>query len=99
MRMSISLPFIATSPFQAARRADASYGRSHTVCASFHSTGGSIILEQLRRCDTPDPRPNEAGGDAMLRTGGRAIALVVALWLGPAAPAGADEWPSRPVKI
>jgi tripartite-type tricarboxylate transporter receptor subunit TctC len=35
----------------------------------------------------------------MLRTGGRAIALVVALWLGPTAPAGADEWPSRPVKI
>jgi tripartite-type tricarboxylate transporter receptor subunit TctC len=35
----------------------------------------------------------------MLRTGGLAIALVAALWLGPAGPARADEWPSRPVKI
>src|SRR5262249_52078455 len=44
-------------------------------------------------------RPNKVGGHAMLRTGGLAIALVAALGLGPAAPAGADEWPSRPVKI
>ena len=35
----------------------------------------------------------------MLRTGGLAIALVAVLWLGSAAGARADEWPSRPVKI
>ncbi len=35
----------------------------------------------------------------MLRIGGLATALVATLWLGPAADARADEWPSRPVRI
>src|SRR5262245_21021267 len=99
MRMSMSLPFIATSPFRALPRADASYAKIPRSCASFRSTGASIILGRLRRCDTPDPKPNKAGGHAMLRTGGLAIAVVAALWLGPAAGARADDWPSRPVKI
>jgi hypothetical protein len=35
----------------------------------------------------------------MLRGSGLAIALAAALWLEPATPACANEWPSRPVKI
>src|SRR5262245_56650750 len=78
---------------------DTSYARIPRGCASFHPAGGSTILGQLRQCDTPDPRPNEAGGYAMLRTGGLAIALLAGLWPGPTGSARADEWPSRPVKI
>src|SRR5262249_14104697 len=44
-------------------------------------------------------RQTTAGGQWMLRVSGLAIALVAALWLEPAAPACANEWPSRPVKI